>query len=349
MSKVKVAVALSGGVDSSTVSALLLDQGYDVFGVTMEVGPDPEDHAVTVGARATAELLGIPFYSFDFRELFSRSIIAPFVETYQKGQTPNPCVVCNPLIKFGALLEAALKLGADYLATGHYARVEQVKERYLLKRGADLQKDQSYVLYGLSQAQLAHILFPLGAYSKEKTRELAQGYNLPNAEKSDSQEICFIPRGNYRDFLCANLSQPLQPGAIVDVDGRVLGEHRGIALYTIGQRKGLGIAAGIPLYVVDLDPERNEVVVGPKEAVCGHSFLADGINLISIPNLQEPMEVEAKIRYNAGCAKATIEPVERGVIRTVFAQPQFAITPGQAVVWYQGDVVVGGGRIFKRD
>lgn len=345
--RVKVAVALSGGVDSSTAVALLLDQGYDVFGVTMEVVPDATDQTTARAAAATAEHFGIPHYVFDFRETFAQRIIAPFVETYQRGETPNPCVLCNPRIKFGVLLEAALGLGADYLATGHYVRVERLGERFVLRRGADTRKDQSYVLYSLRQEQLAHVMFPLGGYTKQQIRQLARQYGLPSAEKSESQEICFIA-GDYRDFLCSYLAQPPQPGNIVDVEGRVLGQHQGLPWYTIGQRKGLGIAVGTPLYVVDLNPERNEVVVGPKEAALGQSLVAEEVNLISIPHLEEPLEVMAKIRYNAGAAKARIEPLPSGEVRTVFEEPQFAITPGQAVVWYQDDLVVGGGRIRKR-
>ncbi|MGI6037157.1 MAG: tRNA 2-thiouridine(34) synthase MnmA [Limnochordia bacterium] len=353
----RVVVGMSGGVDSSVAAAILVEEGYDVIGVTLQIWPASLPYVEVEGgccslsavedARRVCQLIGIPHYVLNFQDVFEAEVIGNFVDEYRRGRTPNPCIVCNKRIKFGHLLEKAKGLDAQYVATGHYVRVKQVGDRYLLYKGRDIGKDQSYALYNLTQEQLAHSLFPLGDFTKEETRQKAAQLGLRVASKPDSQEICFIPDDDYRRFLRDYAPETLQPGPIVDAEGRVLGEHQGIAFYTIGQRKGLGISAPHPLYVHDIIPETNTIVVGPDALVFGNSLLVEDPNFISIPQLEGPLEVEAKIRYNVEPAPAVLRPSEEGVV-TEFLQPQRAITPGQSAVWYQGDLVVGGGIVKSR-
>ena len=351
-------VAMSGGVDSSVAAALLLEEGYACIGVTMQLWPEdlPREHesgccsiSAVEDARRVANKLGIPYYVLNFADIFVEEVIDRFADEYLRGRTPNPCIVCNEKVKFGAFLEKALELECDYVATGHYAIVErdEASGRYLLKRGRDRQKDQSYTLYGLTQEQLSRTLFPLGPYLKEETRRIARELGLITAAKPDSQEICFVPEGDYRAFMERYRPESKRPGPIVDLQGNVLGQHQGIAFYTVGQRKGLGIPHPTPLYVVAIDEVNNALVVGPREAVEGWSLLADPVNFIAVPQLDGARRGTCKIRYRVQDAPATIEPAPEGGVITRFDEPQAAITPGQSVVWYDGDVVVGGGIIQK--
>ena len=350
----RVAVAMSGGVDSAGAALLLRRQGYAVQGVTLRLLPcglkpgDPEGLAESRAAQAEAAAIGAAHTVLDRRELFDREGMERFSQEYQAGRTPNPCVDCNREIKFGALMDWALAEGFDYLATGHYARVEYDEDRgrWLLLRGQDGNKDQSYVLYQLRQEQLAHLLLPVGMYEKPALRALAQEAGVPEADRQESQDICFVPEGDYMDFLRRRGVSPV-PGNFVDQEGRVLGRHKGMEYYTIGQRKGLGISAPEPVYVLRKDLEKNEVVLGPNSALMRRELVAERMNWISIPALTEPMAVEAKTRYRHTAAPAVVEPLAEGRVRVIFETPQRAITPGQAVVLYQGDEVVGGGTIVE--
>ncbi len=354
--KKRVVVAMSGGVDSSVAAALLVEKGYEVIGITMQIWPQAQEPTpggccsldTIQDARGVAEGLGIPFYVVNFRDIFEEKVIDYFTAEYLRGRTPNPCIACNRQIKFAALLERAKALEADYLATGHYARVVYSAEvqRYLLLKGKDERKDQSYVLYNLTQEQLAHTLFPLGEYTKDQIREKAAQLGLKVADKAESQEICFIPDHDYKKFLLERVGAvEFPPGDFVNLQGEVLGRHRGLPFYTVGQRKGLGLALGYPVYVVALDPERNRVIVGLEEEVFHQELYARDNNFIAIPALTEALEVQAKIRYTAPAAPARILPAGEGRVNVIFEKPQRAATPGQAVVYYQGDVVVGGSTI----
>lgn len=358
----KVVVAMSGGVDSSLAAALLLQQGYEVVGITLQIWQDVEDEEVRnrVGAccslaavedaRAVANRLGIPYYVLNFKALFADKVIDYFVNEYAAGRTPNPCIRCNKAIKFEALLDRALALGADYIATGHYCKIDRdpATGRYLLKKAVDTHKDQTYALYNMTQFQLAHTLFPLGGMTKTETRRLAEELDLPVFDKPDSQEICFIYDDNYKRFLQEKIPEKIKPGPFLDTKGNVLGTHEGLPFYTVGQRKGLGLALGKPMYVVKLDPERNAVILGEAHEVFSDGLVAGELNFIPFDRLAGPLEVTAKVRYSAKEAPAIIRPGEReGEAIVSFATPQRAITPGQAVVFYDGDVVVGGGTILK--
>lgn len=348
---------MSGGVDSSTAALLLKEAGYEVTGVTMALWP--EDTPPPAGesgccslsavddARRVAGLLDIPYYVLNFRELFEHEVIDYFIASYLEGETPNPCIACNRRLKFGALLEKARALDMDYVATGHYARrwYDAKRSRYLLGKGRDADKDQSYALYSFTQEQLAHTLLPLGDYTKEEVREIAVRHGLPVAQKTESQDICFITEGDYRDYLQAKVPQAIKPGPILDVSGRVLGQHRGLPFYTIGQRKGLGLAMGKPYFVVALDRWRNAVIVGLEEDLQRRVLYSRDNNYILWGELPSEARVMAKIRYRAPAAIATWRPLQDGRAMLEFDEPQRAITPGQAVVYYQGDLVVGGGLI----
>ncbi|MDI6717317.1 MAG: tRNA 2-thiouridine(34) synthase MnmA [Actinomycetota bacterium] len=357
--KKRVVCAMSGGVDSSVAAALLVEAGYEVLGITMNIWPSVKtaEEAERFGgccslsaaddARKVAYKLGIPHYTFDFREIFKQEVIENFVSEYTRGRTPNPCIKCNQFVKFKALLHKAIAIGADYIATGHYARIEldDSRGRYILKKGIDKEKDQSYVLYVLTQDQLARTLFPLGYFTKEQTRKKAEELGLAVAKKRESQEICFVPDKNYPKFVNEYVPGASQPGPIYDKQGNVLGVHKGIIHYTIGQRKGLGIPSPIPLYVIAIKEEENAIIVGTKEDLGKTSLIAGDINLISIEELTIPVNVNAKIRYKAPESPAIISPMPEGRIRVDFKHPQSAITPGQAVVFYKEDIVVGGGTI----
>ena len=347
----RVCVAMSGGGDSTSAALLLLRQGYEVFGVTLRLRPncsDAQDMEIEA-ARAAARTLGVAHTVLDLRELFQTEVIDRFVSEYVRGRTPNPCLYCNRAIKFGAMLDWALAQGADALATGHYANVsfDNASGRWRLLRAADPRKDQSYFLYQLTQHQLSHLLLPAGQYEKTALRALAAEAGLANAQRADSQDICFIPEGDYTAFLRRHGGVELIPGDFVDRDGRVLGRHRGLPCYTTGQRKGLGVSAEAPLYVLEKNAAGNTVTLGPDSALYTRDLTAEEMNWISIPSLNGPMAVTAKTRHSQREAAALAEPLPEGRIRVVFQEPQRAVTPGQAVVLYDGRSVVGGGIILK--
>ncbi len=346
----KILVGMSGGVDSSAAVWLLQQQGYEVEGVTLLLtegsacgsSRDVED------ARLTAKRLGIAHRVLDERQWFYDTVIRDFADTYAEGATPNPCIVCNREVKFGKLLDYALEQGFDAVATGHYARIEQAENgRGLLKKAVDTSKDQSYVLYSLSQHQLAHTLFPLGDHLKSDLRVLAAEQGWEAANKPDSQDICFIPDGDYAAFLEQAMGVRRKPGDFVDTDGEIIGKHTGMIGYTIGQRKGLGVAFGEPRFVVRKDAVRNTVTLGKSEDLFTSELIADRLNWIAIPELTAPMAVTAKTRYSQKEAAAVVTPCENGRVRVTFSEPQRAITAGQAVVFYDDDIVIGGGTITE--
>ena len=357
----KVVVAMSGGVDSSVVAASLREEGYEVIGMTMQIWPSDKlaEEAERFGgccglgavadAKKVAHGLGIPHYVVNFRDVFSEKVIANFCQEYSLGRTPNPCIRCNQFIKFDALLKRTKELGADFIATGHYARIEKEDAggRHLLKKGIDRRKDQSYFLYAMTQEQLSHSLFPLGNLTKERVRRMAEQLELPIANKPESQEICFIPDNDYPRFIKGYITDGVKPGPILDQQGNVLGEHRGIIFYTIGQRKGLGISTREALYVTAINREENTVIVGSKEEVSGTELTASGLNWIAIAVPQRSVSVKAKIRYLHQEARTTVTPLGENKVQVKFEEPQMALTPGQAVVFYDGDRVLGGGSIEK--
>ncbi len=338
----KAMIAMSGGVDSSVAAYLTQQAGFRCIGATMRLLESSGDVA---DAEAVAARLGMPFQVLDFTESFRRDVMDDFARCYEAGLTPNPCVVCNRRLKFGALLDAALEMGCDCIVTGHYAQIAEANGRYLLKKAADSGKDQSYFLYALTQRQLAHVRFPLGGLSKEEARQIAEQQGFINARKRDSQDICFIPGGDYFAFLQEFLGKVYSAGDFVDESGKVLGRHMGAIAYTRGQRKGLGLAMGHPVYVTGKDMVRNTVTVGENEALFSTSLLADDWVFGPFDRLTVPLRCHAKARSRMAEQPATVYPEENGVCRVVFDQPQRAITTGQAVVLYDGDTVLGGGTI----
>jgi tRNA-specific 2-thiouridylase len=364
-----IAVAMSGGVDSSAVAAMLRAEGHNIIGLTMQLwnqrrlaGHAGMPESVqgrccsiddVYDARRVAETLGIPYYVVNHEERFERDVVRPFVEEYLAGRTPIPCSLCNNHLKFDQLLVVARQIGADSVATGHYARVEfdELGGRWLLKRPTDRSKDQTYFLFGLTQEQLSRTLFPLGGMTKPEVRELARQHKLVIAEKPDSQEICFVPGGDYKSFLEAYLTEQgddrtrVEVGEMVTTDGKVIGEHGGVHNFTVGQRKGLGVATGSPLYVIQIKNDTRQVVVGKDEELYTRTLCARQVNLISTAELREPMRVAVKIRHKHQPAPAMLEADGPDAVKVIFDEPQRAITPGQAAVFYDGDIVVGGGWI----
>lgn len=352
-------MAMSGGVDSSLAAALLKAEGYEVIGVTMDLFPLPQEYCRSENLRSccgwravedanrVATILGVPHYVADLKNDFEERVIANFCQQYAQGRTPNPCIRCNQLVKFETLMDRAKKLGADFLATGHHARVEfdSGLRRFLLKKGKDEEKDQSYFLYPLTQEQLSRTLMPIGHLTKREVRKKAQEIGLPVAQRAESQEICFVPDNDYARFLRKRIPKAFRPGPIVDTQDRLLGQHKGVAHYTVGQRRGMGIAAPHPLYVIEIRCDKNTVVVGPNEKLFKRSLLASQINLISLEKIDKPIAVKAKIRYKHNEAEAILKPLRNCKARVEFTKPQRAITPGQSVVFYNGDIVVGGGII----
>jgi len=364
----KVLVAMSGGVDSSVAAALLKQQGFDVVGVTMEIWPldssstssefargEEKKSCCSVSAvddaKRVASMLGIPHYTLNFRKLFEDKVIRDFIEEYTNGRTPNPCIRCNEFLKFNALFKKADELGAQSIATGHYARVG-VRDQgsgvsRTLMKGIDKTKDQSYVLYMLNQEKLARVLFPLGGLTKKEVRAIAKKLKLPVADKEESQEICFVPNDDYGKYLENNIGSKVKPGPITDISGKVVGEHKGIIYYTIGQRKGLG-AFGGRKYVVKIDFKNNSIMIGKKKDVQGTELIAGKISFVSGKAPSGELEVTAKIRYNAKEGGAKLIPMGYDIARVIFYEPQNAITPGQSVVFYDGDEVLGGGIIDEK-
>lgn len=370
MSAQTIAVAMSGGVDSSTVAAMLRAEGHNVVGLTMQLWNQrrlaghpgmPEQvqgRCCSIDdvydARRVAEDLGIPYYVVNHEERFENDVVRPFVEEYLSGRTPIPCSLCNNHLKFDQLLVTARQIGADLLATGHYARCEfdPARNRWLLRRAADVTKDQTYFLFGLTQEQLSRTRFPLGEMTKPEVRDVARKHRLALAEKPDSQEICFVPGGDYKKFIDAYLAEqgeslPDTSGDIVTRNGEVLGHHAGIHNFTVGQRKGLGVATGSPLYVIQINGEVGQVTVGDNDDLMARTLIAHKLNWIAIEDLEGPLRVHAKIRHRHEPAAAVVERGEEGEARVTFDEPQRAITPGQAVVFYDGDTVVGGGWIAE--
>lgn len=354
--KEKVVIGMSGGVDSSVAAYLLKEQGYDVIGVTMQIWQDEDTGAISENsgccglsavddARRVANHLDIPYYVMNFKNEFKRYVMDDFALEYYKGRTPNPCIRCNRYVKWESLLKRSLDIGADYIATGHYANIVQLNNgRHTLKK-ASSPKDQTYALYNLTQEQLSRTLMPVGAYSKEEIRKIAESIGLPIAHKPDSQDICFVPDGNYKDFLESYTGTRLPVGNFIDTEGNIIGIHTGIANYTIGQRKGLNLSMGYPVYVVEIRPGTNEIVIGTNEDIFSRKLNADQVSFMSIHGLDNELRVNAKIRYNHQGAPCTIRMTEENRAECVFEQPQRAITPGQAIVFYDGDYVVGGGLI----
>lgn len=351
---------MSGGVDSSVAAALLLQQGYRVVGATMNLWPRKSvveadtRHSICCSlesvddARRVADTLGIPHYVLNFRDIFEREVVRNFASEYARGRTPNPCIRCNRFIKFEALLNKAVSWGAAFVATGHYARIDRAPEgRYRLRRALHGQKDQSYALYSLSQAQLARTLFPLGALRKSETRRLASELGLATSDKPESQDLCFVPDGDNAGFLSTQLAGIARSGPIRDLSGRVVGTHQGVAYYTVGQRKGLGIAAPEPLYVVEILSEENTVVVGGLQDLFSSALLAEDVNWVSTEAPDRPIRVNAKIRYRSTEVPATATHRPDGTLLVEFDQPQRAVSPGQAIVLYDGDDVLGGGTILR--
>lgn len=356
--KKKVVVGMSGGVDSSVAAYLLKEQGYDVIGVTMQIWQDEnpaevEENGGCCGlsavedARRVAEVLEIPYYVMNFKKEFGEKVVDYFMAEYLAGRTPNPCIACNRYVKWEALLKRSMEIGADYIATGHYARAEQLPNgRYAIRNSVTAQKDQTYALYNLSQFQLSHTLMPVGAYTKDEIRRIAEENHLPVAAKPDSQDICFVPDGDYAGFIADRVPEKIQgEGNFVSEDGKVLGTHKGIIHYTVGQRKGLGLSMGHPVFVSELRPQTNEVVISDSD-VFRTELVCNRINFMGMEDLKEPRRLWAKVRYAHKGQWCRAERIAEDKVRCVFEEPVRAVTPGQAVVFYEGEYVMGGGTIL---
>lgn len=354
----RVVVGMSGGVDSSVAAYLLKKQGYDVIGVTMQIWQDEdvssaEENGGCCGlsavedARRVAASLDIPYYVMNFKQEFKENVIDYFTGEYLNGRTPNPCIACNRYVKWEALLNRSMAIGAEHIATGHYARIDRLSNgRYAIRRSATPDKDQTYALYNLTQDQLAHTLMPVGAYTKEEIRSIAEKIGLAVADKPDSQDICFVPDGDYASFIRENTGKEIPEGNFVTPEGRILGKHKGIIHYTVGQRKGLGLALGYPAFVLEIRPDTNEVVIGTYDESLTHIVRADRINFMSEEDIAGPKRVFAKIRYNHKGAWCIAEKTGADEITCRFEEPQRAVTPGQAIVLYDGEYVLGGGTIL---
>ena len=356
--KEKVVVGMSGGVDSSVAAYLLKKQGYDVIGVTMQIWQEEDEFvqeenggccglSAVDDARRVAQMIGIPHYVMNFRKDFKDKVIDYFCEEYLNARTPNPCIACNRYVKWESLLKRCLDIGADYIATGHYSQITKLDNgRYALKCSKTQKKDQTYALYNLTQNQLSKTLMPIGAYTKDEVRQIAEEIGLLVANKPDSQDICFVPDGDYASFIENTTDQVLQTGDFVTPEGKILGKHKGIIHYTVGQRKGLGLALGYPAFVLEIRPETNEVVIGTYEESLTYTVRANELNFMSVEQITEPVRVFAKIRYNHKGAWCTVERTGEDEIVCTFDEPIRAATPGQAVVLYDGEYVLGGGTIL---
>ncbi len=358
MKSKKVVVGMSGGIDSAVAAMLLVEQGYDVIGATLKLWEEGEyldeewqnRSCCKIGlARYTAEQLKIPYHIWDAHKEFRQGVVDKFCQEYINGRTPNPCVRCNEKIKFSLLLERARELGAYYIATGHYARItyNPVKDSYYLRKGLDSAKDQSYFLYRLSKNQLPGILFPVGNYTKAEVCQMAESLALPVEEIRESQEICFVTHGSYQEFVAENMPEAVNPGKFVTSSGKILGRHKGIAFYTVGQRRGLGVATGERLYVVSIDGSRNEIVLGHSRELYSTGLIATDIHTINGEPFKDTVSLSARIRYRSSESKALVIPIGDNHLRVITEEPQWAVTPGQSVVFYEGDIVVGGGIIER--
>lgn len=342
----KVLLGMSGGVDSTVAAYLLKKDGWQVIGATLDLLPCTDD-GIIAAAKAAAEQLGIEHHVLTFKDIFKEKVIDNFIGEYMCGRTPSPCIECNRHIKFGAMLKAAEDMGIDYISTGHYARIEYDEniDRYLLKKADCIEKDQSYMLYTLSQSQLSRVVLPLQGMNKDQVRAIAREAGLAAADRGDSQEICFIPDDDYIKFLSDNVSSLPPEGDFVDLDGNVLGRHTGIHRYTVGQRKGLGIAFGKPMFVVKVDADKNQIILGESGSEYFNSLIADKVNFIPFDTLENPIKAQCKVRYGNRYSQGTVIPVDNYTVRVEFDTPARAVTPGQSVVFYDGDTVLGGGII----
>ena len=353
MKKEKVVIGLSGGVDSAVAAYLLTQEGYEVIGVMLNLSQNDEEYLLHEGgccslssvidARKIAELLDIPFYVLNYKDIFKEKIVDYFIDDYCVGNTPNPCIECNRYIKFGNLLRSAKNFGADYIATGHYANIEKINDKFVMRKGKDDKKDQTYMLYTLTQERLKHILMPCGKFFKDEVREIAKKIGMDIHNKKDSEEICFVPDGNHGKFISEFVD--IKEGDFVDKQGNFLGKHKGIVYYTIGQRKGLNLSLGKPAYVIKICADENKIVIGDKEDILFENVIIDTVNIISGEELSDGIDVQAKVRYQAKQSSAKVFKLDGERLKIVFSEPQLAVTKGQSLVFYDNDILLGGGII----